>query len=191
VAAVRGDRVYFEASPGGSGPDIVLVWNSATGTVRTVRSALALHTLNNAGTVAGLSLGRSYATACSGLVDVATGSRRWQTCDHVLNDFTPDDRLVIGAGTQRGDASVVPTEDGRLGPTTAVFDAATGDIRTEWYGGPAISKARPEDDGHVLMVASDDQLDPRTAIVRCAIRTGACELATPLTRIHKWEVDLL
>jgi hypothetical protein len=180
LLAVRGDLVYFELVGPGAEPDTVTVWNSATGKVATVSAVHGLQSLNNAGTAAGDQLGGSGQVTCSALVDLATGTRRWRTCEYVLNTFTPDDRTVVA--TQNGPE-----------PATAVLDAATGDVRREWIG-PEILGAAPEDDEHVLMVASDYDVSTRVetgAIIRCAVRTRTCQLATPVSRHERFELELL
>ena len=51
-------------------------------------------------------------------------------------------------------------------------------------------EAVPEDDDHLLMVADSGEGTP-SAIIHCAISTGACELATPLTKTARYEIRLL
>jgi len=55
-------------------------------------------------------------------------------------------------------------------------DARTGALLRDWNGVPVLAQ-RYEDADHVLLIAEDDG---KSAIVRCTISTGNCELARPL-----------
>lgn len=180
VLAVRGDVVYFESAGQGSAPNTVTSWHSATGKVTTVRSISSMQSLNTAGTAAGNQLGGSGQVTCSALVDLTAGTRRWRTCEYVLNGFTPDDKTVIATGNG-GE------------PSTVALDTSTGDLRRAWNG-PEILGTAPEDDDHVLLVAHEYDSGAQVttgAIIRCAIRTRVCQLATPLAEHERFELVLL
>ncbi|HEU4947248.1 MAG TPA: hypothetical protein VFT31_08850 [Kribbella sp.] len=135
--------------------------------VKTVPSPTAI---SRGGAVAGsMNVLADFGT-CSALTEIASGRRLWRTCDYQLKGFTPDDRTVIGAP---------PSQDGYADGLSAALDATTGNLRREWSG-VSFRNTVAEDDEHLLMVA-DDGSETKAAIIRCAISTGACELATPLS----------
>ncbi|MEU4193116.1 hypothetical protein AB0E69_14550 [Kribbella sp. NPDC026611] len=112
--------------------------------------------------------------SCSSLVDVASGKQQWRTCDYQLMRFTPDGSTVVGGSFN---------QEGYGDPVTAAVDVRSGNVLNEWKG--TFLNSALEDDQHVLMVAvaSGGGGDPGTksAIIRCTIGTGACELATPIS----------
>lgn len=101
---------------------------------------------------------------CSTVTMVTTGKQSWRTCDSVLNGFTPDHSVAIGAGDYTG--------EGLAGRIT-VQDTTTGTVIREWTGRFEI--VVPEDDQHLLIVAENAAY--QSSIIRCTITTGACETA--------------
>lgn len=59
--------------------------------------------------------------SCSALIGV-DGEPAWQTCEHMLGEFSPDGRLVVGYPAYR---------DGAGDGSVAILDAATGDVLAE------------------------------------------------------------
>lgn len=58
--------------------------------------------------------------SCSAVVDgrARTGAAEWETCDHLLDSFSPDGRHVVG---------FAPDSDGSGSPTVSILDASTGE----------------------------------------------------------------
>lgn len=97
------------------------------------------------GTVSGMTeLDQVAGTACYAVVDVATGDRSWETCDHALGAFSADGRHVLGT-----DAFV----DGLGGRQVAILDARDGSVVAEFSTGDLghTGDAVWESDGSVLV----------------------------------------
>ncbi|GAA0570446.1 hypothetical protein HPO96_33300 [Kribbella sandramycini] len=110
---------------------------------------------------------------CSVVTDIETSRQKWRTCQYRLDTFSPGNAFVIG---------YPPTAGGPYGETTlSTLDANDGTVSRTWLG-PSLRNAVAEDDDHVL-IEWHDQAGPqsRSAVVRCTITTGRCELATPLS----------
>jgi hypothetical protein len=105
-----------------------------------------------AGLVAGVtSFDSSTGQSCVGVVEPATGqSRLWQSCDHVLSDFSPDGQYVAALGN-------LDSPEGQ--PTVSILDARTGDTVVEYRQAKdsraLVTEVAWEDDGHLLAVAHD------------------------------------
>jgi hypothetical protein len=58
--------------------------------------------------------------SCSAVVDgrARTGEAVWETCDHLLDSFSPDGQHVVG---------FAPDSDGYGSPTVSILDASTGE----------------------------------------------------------------
>lgn len=112
--------------------------------------------------------------SCSTVSEIATGKQLWRTCDNWIRGFTPDGATAIG-GPSYG--------DGYCNLEQAALDAKGGRLIREWQG--CFHQIRAEDDQHLLIVAvaSGGGGDPGTksAIIRCNINTGGCELATAIS----------
>jgi hypothetical protein len=125
------------------------------------RVAASMGTLNDSG-------------SCSSIVEVGSGRQLFRTCDNQVSGFTPDGSTAIG-GSAYG--------DGFCDTVQVALDVTTGKLIREWKG--CFHQSVAEDDQHVLIVAvaSGGGGDPGTksAIIRCAITTGACELATSIS----------
>jgi hypothetical protein len=114
--------------------------------------------------------------ACSAVVDRATESVLWRTCDYMVNGFTPDGDYVWA----------VPSNSEGYGPSAiAILDAATGDLVRHYE--PAARFQHPitfvdavfEDDEHLLIQAEQDD---GTALLRCEVLTEKCKTAEPLVQ---------
>lgn len=112
--------------------------------------------------------------SCSTVSEIATGKQLWRTCDNWINGFTPDGATAIG-GPAYG--------DGYCDLEHAALDAKGGRLIREWQG--CFHQIRAEDDQHLLIVAvasgGGGDLNTKSAIIRCNISTGRCELATAIT----------
>lgn len=86
--------------------------------------------------------------SCSAVADPMTGEQAWETCDWLLDAFSPDGRYVVG----------YPTYYDGPGPSSmAILDAATGDVVTRFNPGrirqvTGVSQAVWEDDDSVLVM---------------------------------------
>jgi hypothetical protein len=104
--------------------------------------------------------------SCGGLFKRLT-TAVWQTCDHTLQSFSPDGRLVLGT-----DAYL----DGFGRRTVAFLDAPSGDLRREFRSnghGPTVLQTAWEDADHVLAVVFERG---RWSVVRLG-SDGSAEVA--------------
>jgi hypothetical protein len=108
---------------------------------------------------------------CTLLMSATTGTQRWRTCQSQLTRFSPGD--VFAVGIPPGSAPYGDLE-------TVALSLKTGDQLRKWTG-PSLRDSIAEDDDHLLL-QWHDQPDPvsRSALVRCTVSSGKCELATPL-----------
>jgi hypothetical protein len=76
------------------------------------------------GMVAGMTRSEG-GSSCSAVVDgsARTGAAMWDTCDHLLDSFSPDGQSVIG---------FAPDSDGYGSPTVSVLDASTGEVLVDF-----------------------------------------------------------
>ncbi|MDX3006052.1 hypothetical protein PWY87_30535 [Kribbella solani] len=164
-----GGKVYFDASTTQSGPSSLYEWTPGDAKVAQLKSipnAMAVSSVGTAGSLTAL----ANQSSCSNLLAVPSGKRLWPTCDYLITGFTPDGSTVI-AGPKY--------QDGYGDGITAALDAKNGALLHEWSG--VFRQTVPEDDQHLLLLADTGQETP-ASIVRCTVSTGACELATPLTK---------
>jgi hypothetical protein len=158
-------------TPGSSEATLIKTVSSPTGLTSDGRIAASRNTSVNFGD-------------CSSLTEVATGKRLWRTCQNQVVAFTPDGTIAVGAA-----ASQDPWGDLQA----SALDAKTGTLLREWTGA-VFQKTVAEDDQHFLIQAKAPALgtqsagpldhdgpETKTAIVRCTVTTGACELAVPPT----------
>lgn len=114
------------------------------------------------------------AGSCSSVNEIATGKQLWQTCDNWIRGFTPDGATALGDPANG--------EGYCLGEQSAL-DALSGRLLRKWKG--CFHQLKAEDNQHLLIVAvaSGGGGDPGTksAIIRCDLTTGQCELATPIS----------
>ncbi|GAA3573575.1 hypothetical protein [Kribbella ginsengisoli] len=174
VLSYVGDKVYFESSDVlGSGASwSTYVWSPGEPEAKLVKALASMTTMSADGKSAATALLVSNTGSCSAVTAVETGQREWKTCDYYLNDFSPSGATVFG----------VPSgDDGYCSSAEAALDAKTGKLLREWKG--CLQSITPEDDEHLLMVAtaSGEGDNAKTAIIRCTVSTGDCELATPVS----------
>jgi len=181
VLAVVGDTVYFESDTDSNGITSTLnAWQSRTGKVSRINVGGRPHRMNNGGTAAVHSAGGSPQNWCWAVADIETTLQQWKTCEYDLRGFTPSETVAIGTPTQT---------DGSGDPLIAAIDADDGEVLRQWTGAKFVH-AVAEDDKHLLITAYEGRgalplgRPPATdsAIIRCNIDTGACQLATPLAR---------
>ncbi|HEY0471037.1 MAG TPA: hypothetical protein VGD34_05210 [Kribbella sp.] len=176
VMALARDTVYFRSSKSIYSTQTTLYgWNVLTGEVTTLNGVERAVQLNLAATAA-VTAEQSGPGYCSSYVDVASGQRKWRTCEYELANysdakaFTPSGNTVIygpPSYRQAGEQFV------------AALSASSGDLVRRWSGA-SFQAAIPEDDDHLLIRAAT--AEGLQAIVRCSISSGRCELTTPLTK---------
>jgi hypothetical protein len=168
VLAVTGPTVYFAASTDSNGETATLnAWHTQTGKVDLLKSfkfpaGVDFQGVNGIDEIAG-----AAQTFCSAVRTLADGKQLWRTCDYSLNGFTPDGQTVYATPDFRG-------EDPDR--STTAIDTRTGAVRRQWTGASFLSSSA-EDDDHLLMVVDTGE-NTASAIIRCSIGSGACELAT-------------
>jgi hypothetical protein len=171
VLGVTNDTVYFQSSDDLTGPWSFYRWQvdqPKPTRISTVRSPIAV---SGDGTlVAGLA-SQNDSGMCTTLMAATTGSQRWRSCQYQLTRFSPGNTFTIG----------IPAGSDPYGDLENVaLDPKTGNQLRKWTG-PSLRDARPEDGDHVVL-AWHDEPEPgsRSALVRCTVSSGKCELATPL-----------
>ena len=168
VLAVADDTVYFSSATDRDDQTATLnAWDSGTGKVERLKSFRYPAGVDFQGTNGVDELEGSAQTFCSAIRQLENGKQLWRTCEYSLNGFTPDGRTVFG------------TPDFRSGGSdafTVAIDSGTGSVKRQWTG-PQFMGATAEDDDHLLMVVDSGENTP-SAIIRCSIASGACELAT-------------
>jgi hypothetical protein len=173
VIAMVADKVYFQSSNvlGSGATWSTYTWTAGESKTTLVKSIPDATRLTSDGRTAASTLLANENGSCSGISAVETGQRAWKTCDYHLEGFNPGGTVVFG--TPSGD-------DGPCISAEAALDAKTGRLIRQWKG--CVQSTAPEDDEHLLMVAvaSGSGETARSAIIRCAIGTGDCELATPV-----------
>jgi hypothetical protein len=181
VLAVVGGTVYFKSDTDQNGTTSALnSWESATNEVKRIKSVRSPVGVDYRGTTAVDFVAGAAQTFCSTVTALDSGKRLWKTCEYAINGFTPDGKTAIGTPDFR---------NGGSDPLVAALDTNDGSVRREWSGLQFL-EAVAEDDDHLLMVADSGE-GTLSAIIRCAISTGACELATPLTKAARYDIRLL
>ncbi|TCC19471.1 hypothetical protein [Kribbella speibonae] len=111
---------------------------------------------------------------CSTVVEVATGKKRFQTCDYRISGFTPDGAVALG---------VPAYGDSYCSNIVTALDARTGKVLRQWSG--CFYRVAAEDDRNVLMVAvvsgGGQAPSTKSTIVRCSLDNTTCERATEIT----------
>ncbi|MEU4390360.1 hypothetical protein [Kribbella sp. NPDC023855] len=108
---------------------------------------------------------------CAAVTPLPAGTQRWRTCQYNVTRFSPGKVF----------AAAIPPDFPLYGePLTVALDLSTGNRLREWTG-PSLRDSIAEDDDHLLLQWHDkDEPTSRSALVRCTVSTGACELASPL-----------
>lgn len=172
VLAVTAETVYFSASTDRDGLTSTLnAWNTRTGKVALLKSFRSVAGVDFQGVNGVDQLEGAAQTFCSAVRELAEGKQLWRTCEYSLNGFTPDGRTVFATPDFRSEGS---------DPSTTAIDSATGTVRRQWTG-LQFRGTTAEDDDHLLMVVDTGE-NTASAIIRCSIASGACELATTPAR---------
>lgn len=172
VLAVAGETVYFAASTDRDGETSTLnAWHTQTGKVDLLKSFKFPAGVDFQGTNGVDQIAGAAQTFCSAVRALADGKQLWRTCEYSLNGFTPDGQTLFATPDFR---------NGGSDPSTTAIDARSGTVRRQWTGVQFLG-ATAEDDEHLLMVVDTGE-NTASAIVRCSIESGACELATTPAR---------
>jgi hypothetical protein len=168
VLAVEGSNVYFSSGSEGSEPALYR-WTAGQPAPERIKGAPRPTAVSSDGLLAASLLSISDGGSCTALVDASSGARRWKTCDYQVDEVRTDRDYVVGGPAYR---------DGYADGEAAALEMRTGRLIREWNDLSFITTMM-EDDEQMLMLVENDT---STAIVRCAPRTGTCELATPLKK---------
>jgi hypothetical protein len=179
VLAYAAGKVYYQSSDvlGGGATWSTYEWTPGDSKATLAKAIPNLTKMTADGKTAASTLVVNDTGSCSAINAVSNGVRAWKTCDYYLDRFSPSGATVFGAPASADNGSCAPTV-----PATsaeAAVDTKTGQLLREWKGCLLVTVA-PEDDDHLLMIAIAPG-NTKSAIVRCAISTGRCELATPLS----------
>jgi len=173
VLAVVGKTVYFHSGPGPDAPSNLYRWDVDKKSIRQVDKVVTpVAVAADASLAAGLPV-FTDSGLCSVVTELASGLQRWRTCQYRLDRFSGGSAFVVGLPPGTGE----PYGERR----TSVLDSKTGKLLRTWTA-PSLRAAVAEDDDHLLLLWND-QPEPQShsAVVRCTVSTGACELATPLS----------
>ncbi|NEA35552.1 hypothetical protein [Streptomyces sp. SID13031] len=174
VLAVVSGKVYFKANDDETGPSALYSWTPGAAKATRIKADSPTGISRDGRLVASRGL-VSDGGSCTDIAEIATGKRLWKTCENTIGGFTPDGLTVFG-----GPAYL----DGYCSRTASALDGVTGVLRREWSS--CFLQTVPEDDQHLLYLADAEngqgEGNGQRAIIRCTIPTGACELATPLTK---------
>lgn len=175
VMAHTTDKVYYRASVKGAEKVWKLyAWTPGTSSAVQVKAIPSPSAVSSDGKLASSLPATGGDAGCSTVRQVATGKELFQTCEKAVSGFTPDGAVAIGTpANSSGDCAI----------SVAAMDARSGTVLRQWRG--CFNRVVAEDNDHLLMVAvvSGGGQAPftKSAIVRCAIDSGACERATQIT----------
>ncbi|MFI5732390.1 hypothetical protein ACIA49_19880 [Kribbella sp. NPDC051587] len=174
VLSVSDKTVFFSSATTPGGTARLYRWNVGTKTA-TVVPKLTSPLAVSADGVLGASLPVfTDSGVCSALINLGTGLQLWKSCQYRLDKFSPGNAFVIGLPPNTGGPVGVERLD-------AVNPETGKPIRT-WLTS-VISRQLAEDDDHVLFQwYAEEDVRSNSAIVRCTVSTGECELATPLAK---------
>lgn len=161
-------RVYFRSKASPDGDPALYRWEAATdGKVERVTGVTSPTAVDRAGSQVAMLSSITDNGSCTKVVasfDIKT--EYWKTCDFQVGEFGPRGRTVLASDAYG---------DGYAPTYAAVLDNSNGKLLRKWSG-VSVMQTAYEDEDHVLLVTEKGS---RGAIVRCAISTGKCELATP------------
>ncbi len=169
IHAVQGSEVYFSAL-NKSEKQTLYKWVAGSDTATPVNTVPTPSAVSS-----NLQLGASIVSttndgSCSALVEIASGAKRWATCDYAIDEMLAKSTFALAGPAYR---------DGYGDGYFAAVDLKNGKAIREWSGGSkvAIISTTMEDADHVLVLAEQNG---KSAIARCAPKAGTCELAAPL-----------
>jgi hypothetical protein len=171
VHAVQGSEVFFSALSKSS-KQTLYSWTAGDAAPKPLRAAPTPSAVSSDLGLAASVVSQQNDGSCTALVELASADKRWQTCDYAVDELRSGSEFALGGPAYR---------DGYGDGLFAALDLKTGKAVREWSGGSAVAiiSTVMEDADHVLVLAEQDG---RTAIARCAPKTGTCELAAPLKK---------
>ena len=173
VLAYTKDTIYYKASVKGAETTLRLYsWTpGATKPVLVKTVAGDATAVSQDGRLASALAANNGGDGCSTVIEIATGKKRFKTCDYRVTGFTPDGSVAIGTPAYG---------DSYCSNIITALDSRTGAVQRQWSG--CFYEAVAEDEQHLLMVAvvAGGGQDPNTksTVVRCSLDTAACERAT-------------
>ena len=170
VLGVTNDTVYFQ-SGGAEGPWQLYRWQvdqPKPTLISKVRSPIVV--ASDGKLAAGLTA-MNDSGMCTAMMDSTTGTQRWRTCQYQVTRLSRGNTFA---------AAISPGSFPYGDALTVALDVKTGNQLRKWTG-PSLRDSVAEDEDHLLLQWHDQQ-DPvsRSALVRCTVSSGKCELATPL-----------
>lgn len=172
--AIADGTVYFRPHAPGGGEPPLQTWTPGQDAPTTLPLELRASAVSADGQVVAEVTEVTDSGSCSHVVELASGQPLWETCDHQIRGFSPD-RSFAWAGPGYA--------DGYAPARIAILDAETGTVIRKLQGPEDFDRpvffmnATFEDEDHLLIQAEQDS---QTALVRCTVSTGDCELAVPL-----------
>ena len=168
VVAYTQGKIFYRTGEAVSGPPWKLYeWTPGAVEARLVKTVPDVSAFTADAKIGAALPASNKGPRCTNVTVLETGRRLWETCYDYLADFTPDGAVVIGSPV----ISDVPCSKAYV-----ALDAKTGALIHEWK--VCVVHAVAEDDQHLLLsVLSYTDY----ATIRCTIRTGACERATPFS----------
>lgn len=171
VHAVQGSEVYFSALSKSS-KQTLYRWTAGDAAPRPITAAPSPSAVSSDLQLAASVVSQADDGSCTALVELASAKKRWQTCTYAVDELLSGSDFALGGPAYR---------DGYGDGLFAALDLKTGKAVREWSGGSAVAiiSTVMEDADHVLVLAEQGG---KTAIARCAPKTGTCELAAPLKK---------
>ncbi|WP_344218343.1 hypothetical protein [Kribbella sancticallisti] len=174
LAGLANGRVYYRVHTEMTGPWKLYEWVPGAAAGKQVSTVPSASVVSGDGEIAASITSTDTARTCSTVTAVGTGKRLWKTCEDLVTGFTPDaaTTLTVAAYGANGPAGLV-----------RALETKSGKLIREWSGSFGLAVA--EDDQHVLLHTGGGPIDgangPTSAILRCDVTTGGCELATGLS----------
>lgn len=171
VHAVQGSEVYFSALSKSS-KQTLYSWTAGDAEPRPISAVPTPSAVSSDLVLAASIVSQADDGSCTALVELASAKKRWQTCTYAVDELRSGSDFALGGPAYR---------DGYGDGLFAALDLKTGKAVREWSGGSAVAiiSTVMEDADHVLVLAEQGG---KTAIARCAPKTGTCELAAPLKK---------
>lgn len=173
VLAYTKDTIYYKASVKGAETTLKLYsWTpGATKPVQVKTVTGDAMAVSPDGRLASALPANNTGDGCSTVVEIATGKKRFKTCDYRVTGFTPDGGVAIGTPAYG---------DSYCSNIITALDSRTGAVERQWSG--CFYEAVAENEQNLLMVAvvTGGGQDPNTksTVVRCSLDTATCERAT-------------
>ncbi|WP_410789062.1 hypothetical protein [Kribbella sp. C-35] len=173
VLAYTKDTIYYKASVKGAETTLKLyAWTPGAAKAVLVKTVAGdAMAVSQDGRLASALPANSSGDGCSTVIEIATGKKRFKTCDYRVTGFTPDGAVAIGTPAYG---------DSYCSNIITALDSRTGAVQHQWSG--CFYEAVAEDEQDLLMVAvvAGGGQDPNTksTVVRCSLATAACERAT-------------